>query len=128
MPGPRDNALVLRDGSSDLTATETLTLTMTGGHPKDRMLAVNVIVPSQSGTSPTLTVTAKFTDTNKKIEVTHTDALSDASTYPKRLIIPLPPTTAASLSVVLTVGGTSPDLGAVQVWLELAEYASVSAA
>lgn len=125
MAGPRDTDLILRDGSTDLDATETVTLTMTGGHPRERSLAVNVLIPSQSGTSPTLAIVAKFTDTNRKIEVTHTDSIDDSGTYPKLVSLPLPPTLASALSVVLTLAGTSPDFGAVQVWLERADYALV---
>lgn len=129
MPGPRDADMILRVGSAgDLTGTETKSKTLPAGIYMTRPLCVKVLVPSQSGTSPTLKVTAKFTTDGKEIEVTHTENIDDATTYPFLLVLPLPHTDDTALSVVLTVGGTSPDFGAVDVWLEGQELAKVPAA
>ncbi|KKN77073.1 hypothetical protein LCGC14_0364120 [marine sediment metagenome] len=129
MPGPRDADLIVRTGSaSDLTATETKSVTVTGGIYMTRPLCLKVLVPSQAGTTPTLKVAAKFTTDGKAIEVTHTENLDDAQTYPFTLVLPLPHTDDEALSVVFTVGGTSPDFGAVEAWLEGVELANVPAA
>lgn len=125
---PRDNAHILRDGSTNLTATENLTHTIAGGNPLQRQSMVYVIVPSQSGTSPTLKVTAKSLTDGKEIEVTHTENIDDGLTYPYELKLPLPPSDDTSWQVDLTVGGTTPNFGAVQVWLEGAQIAKVPAA
>ena len=119
MPGPRDADMILRVGStSDLTADETKTITVDGGIYMTRPLAVNVLVPKSGGSGKTLKVTAKFTTDGSRIEVTHTDPIDDATTYPFLLVLPLPPTLDEALSVVLDVTGGSEDFGAVEVWLE----------
>ena len=125
MPGPRDQDLVLRDGGTDLTVTETLTTkTLRGGNADRTGMSLFWLIPQDSGTD-TLAVAAKFLDTGKKIEVTHTDAhVSGTDTTPVVYSMPLPRTDAESLSVVLTVVGSA-DFGAVQVWLERAEKAKV---
>ncbi len=129
MPGPRDADMIVRVGSSgDLTATETKSITVTGGIYMTRPLALRVLVPSQAGTTPTLVITAKFTTDGKEIEVVHTENIDDASTFPFTLVLPLPPTSDESLDVVFTVGGTSPDFGAVEAWLEGVSPAQVPAA
>ena len=129
MPGPRDADMIIRTGSAaDLTATETKSKTLPGGIFMTRPLCLKVLVPSQAGTTPTLVVTAKFTTDGKQIEVTHTQNLDDATTYPFTLVLPLPHTDDTALDVVFTVGGTSPDFGAVEAWLEGQELANVPAA
>lgn len=128
MAGPRDDSLILRNDGSNLESTETDTVTISGGVAIVRPLSVHVIVPSQSGTSPTLVVTAKCTTSGKEIEVTHTNAIDDGSTFPFHLILPLPPVNGAAWSVVLTVAGTSPNFGAVEAWMENSELANVPAA
>ena len=129
MPGPRDADMIIRVGSAgDLTSDETKTITVTGGIYFTRPLAVNVLVPKSGGSGKTLKVTAKFTTDGKRIEVTHTDPLDDATTYPFHMILPLPPTLDESLSVVLDVSGGSENFGAVEVWLEGVSVAKVPAA
>ena len=129
MPGPIDADMIIRTGSaSDLTATETKSKTLPGGTFMTRPLCLKVLVPSQAGTTPTLVVTAKFTTDGKEIEVTHTENIDDAETFPYLLVLPLPHTDDTALSVVFTVGGTSPDFGAVEAWLEGQELAKVPAA
>lgn len=129
MPGPRDNAKILRDSTSgNLTATENLTVTIEGGVHKTSPLQVAVAVPSQSGTSPTLKVTAKSLTDGKEIEVTHTENIDDATSYPFELRLPLPLSDDSSWQVDLVVGGSSPNFGATEVWLESAELAKVPAA
>ena len=128
MAGPRDDSLVLRSDGSNLTSTETDTVTITGGIAVVRPLAVHVTVPSQSGTTPTLKVTAQCTEDGESIEVTHTDNIDDATTFPFELILPMPPSIGEAWDVVLTVGGTSPNFGAVESWIESSELANVPAA
>ena len=129
MPGPRDADMILRVGSSsDLTADETKTKTVTGGIYFTRPLSVNVLVPQSGGSGKTLKVIAKFTTDGSRIEVTHTDLIDDATTYPFLLRLPLPPTLDESLSVVLDVSGGSENFGAVEVWLEGVSVAKVPAA
>ena len=128
MPGPRDADMIVRTTGTDLTATETKTITVTGGIYMQRPLALVVLVPSQAGTTPTLVVTAKFTTDGNEIEVTHTENIDAATTFPFRLVLPLPPTSDEALSVVFTVGGTTPDFGAVEAWLEGVSPAQVPAA
>ncbi len=129
MPGPRDADMIIRVGSSgDLTATETKSKTLPAGIFMTRPLCLKVLVPSQAGTTPTLVVTAKFTTDGKEIEVTHTQNLDDAETYPFTVVLPLPHTDDTALDVVFTVGGSSPDFGAVEAWLEGQELAKVPAA
>ena len=128
MPGPIDSDLVLRAASvGDLTADETDTLTLTGGVHVQHGLALNVLVPQSGGSGKTLKVTASFTDTGKKISVTHTENIDDASSYPFHLVLPLPATTAELLSVLLDVTGGSENFGEVQSWVELGELANVPA-
>jgi hypothetical protein len=127
MPGPRDADDILRDGTTDLTATANLTHTLSKGIHHTNPLAVVVLVP-QASAGDSLKVTAKYTDTGKKIEVTHTDSIDDNTTYPFLLRLPLPFSAALALAVDLTITDDgSPDFGAVQVWLERAEDAKVDA-
>ena len=128
MAGPREDTLILRNDGSNLTSTETDTVTLSGGVGIVRPLAVNVVVPSQSGTTPTLKVTAQCTEDGESIEVTHTDTIDDATTFPFHLVLPLPPSKGEAWSVVLTVGGTSPNFGAVEARIEDSELANVPAA
>ena len=127
MPGPRDADLIVRPSTDpNLTATETKTLTLGGaGIFQTGRLGLTVLVPSQAGTTPTLVVTAKFTTDGKEIEVTHTENIDAATTFPFKLHLPLPHTDDTALSVVFTVGGTTPDFGKVEAWLEREELASV---
>lgn len=129
MPGPRDADMIIRTGSAaDLTVTETKTKTLPGGTFMTRPLCLKVLVPSQAGTTPTLKVTAKFTTDGKGVEVTHTENLDDGITYPFTLVLPLPYTNDTALSVVFTVGGSNPDFGAVEAWVEGQELTNVPAA
>ena len=125
---PRDNAHILRSGGSDLTATENITFTVGGGNPVQRMHMIMMLVPSQSGTSPTLKVTVKSLTDGKEIEVTHTENIDDATTFPFELKLPLPASDDTSWQLDLTLGGTTPDFGAVQAWLEGSQLAVVPAA
>lgn len=125
MPGPRDADMIIRDGTPDLTATETKTKTLPGGTFQVSRLGLTVLVPSQAGTTPTLVVTAKFTTDGKEIEVVHTENIDALTTFPFKLHLPLPYTDDTALSVVFTVGGTTPDFGAVEAWLEREELAAV---
>jgi hypothetical protein len=119
----RDTALVLRDGSTNLTADENLTFTVPRIY-HNRPLAVYVLLPQDlAEASDTLKITVKSTTTLKKIEVTHTDIITQGTgTYPKTFILPLPPINAQAWTVNLDItdndAGADFDAGAVQVWVE----------
>ena len=119
----RDALLVLRDGTSNLTADETLTTTVPRVYHQ-RPLVVKVLLPQDlAEASDTLKVTVKTTTTKKKLEVTHTDLMTQGTgTYPKTLVLPIPAINAQDISVVLDVtdndAGADFNAGAVQVWLE----------
>ncbi len=125
---PRDNAHIIRSGGSDLTATETTAFTVDGGNPVQRLTMLMILVPSQSGTTPTLKVTVQSLTDGEEIEVTHTQNIDAATTFPFELKLPLPPSLDTSWQVVFTLGGTTPDFGAVQAWLEGSQLAKVPAA
>ena len=125
---PRDNAHIIRSGGSDLTATENITFTVGGGNPVQRMHMIMMLIPSQSGTTPTLKVTVKSLTDGKEIEVTHTENIDAATTFPFELKLPLPPSDDTAWQLDLTLGGTTPDFGAVQAWLEGSQLAKVPAA
>ena len=124
----RDADHIIRDGTSDLTADETIAFTLIGGQPKEAPLAVHVLVPTLSA-SGTLTVTIRSTTTSEKITVSHTDALTQGTTtVPYTLKLPIPPSRGTAWEIVLDVGGGSEDFGAVQVRIEhLEDYAKVDA-
>jgi len=109
-----DAKLVIRDGSTNLTATETSAAFAINGTPL-RGLELNVVVPQATGTSPTLAV---------KIQ----EATSTGGTHYDCRVYPVNITAAGeyklrfnldkgykSIKVVLTVGGTSPNFGGVVV-------------
>ena len=126
MPGPRDKDLIVRLGSvGNLTTTANLAQTLSNGNPRERGLGLSVLVPSQSGTSPTLKVTVKTLTDGKEIEVTHTENIDDATTFPFFLHLPMPASDDSSWQVDLVVAGTSPDFGAVEAWMEPSELARV---
>lgn len=122
--GPRDAALILRASSvGALTATATFTFTV-----EPRMykfgLALYVQVPTlPTGTNPTLKATVEGEDDHGQVEVTHTDNMTELASaegdesYPSTLVIPIPWTLSNDYKVTLTVGGTTPDFGSVEVWI-----------
>ncbi len=129
MPGPRDSTLIVRLASvGNLTADLTQTFTLDGGNPVQRLLGFSMLVPSQSGTSPTLKVTVRTKTDGKEIEVTHIEDIDDATTYPFFLHLPLPPSDDTAWEAFLDTGGTTPNFGAVEAWIEAAELAKVPAA
>ena len=123
MAGIRDADFILRDGSVDLTADETKTFTLSGGNSKQDSLAVHVLLPQDLAESgDTLKVTVKGTTTLHKVEVTHTDVVTQGTgTYPKQIVLPLPYSRSTTWDVVLDVtdsdAGGDFDAGAVQVWV-----------
>ncbi len=126
---PRDSDKIVRVGTdSDLTATETLAFTLEGGSYFTRPFTLRALIPSQAGTTPTLKVTVQTLTDGEEIEVTHTENFDDATTYPAELVLPLPPSVDTAWQVVLTVGGTTPDFGAVEVWIDGPEKSNVPAA
>lgn len=126
MPGPKDTTLDVRtsaDGS--LTADETVTGTFDGGIHTKTPLALHVVFPQDlAEASDTVKVTFKFTDSGKKLEVTHTDALVTAGdTFPFELVLPVPPSDSEGYSVVFDItdddSGGDFDAGEVLAWFEL---------
>ena len=116
---PRDADKIIRVGAdADLTATETIPFTLEAGVPFVRPSSLVVLVPSQTGTNPTLVVTVQAVTDGEEIEVTHTENIDSSSTFPFLLVLPLPPSDDTAWQVVLTVGGTTPDFGAVEVWID----------
>lgn len=119
----RDNALVLRDGTTDLTADENLTFTVPRIYHK-RPLAVYVLFPQDlAEASDTVVVTASCTTSGQKITVSHTDTVvTGGETFPFLLILPLPPVNGQAWNVNLNItdndAGADFDAGAVQVWVE----------
>jgi len=132
MPGPRDvtdsNVQVRAASDGDFTADESISITIRGGVHKTSPLQLVVLVPTDSGASDTLVVTAKSTDTDKKVEVTHTDAiLGGTTTFPYILRLPLPVCDSEGWDIVLDItdGGGSVNFGEVEAWLEPLELPKV---
>ena len=118
MASARDNDLVLRSTSDgSLTATETLTLTLVGGVPGNHPVALEFIFPDlATGTTPDCAIVASFSDSDKEISTTFTDTVDELNT-PNVFVLPLPPTDAQSLTVTLTLTGTLPVYGEVEVYV-----------
>lgn len=115
--GPRDASLILRDGTTDLSGDETLTLTLRGGNSLVMALAVMILIPGAPG-AETFTWRVRFTDTGKQHSITPTTVhTAGTDSVPVTYVIPLPITDAEALEVFLDVSSTG-DWGAVQVWLE----------
>ena len=122
--GPRDANLILRASSAGaLTATETGTFTV-----EPRMyklgLSLYVLLPiTPTGTNPTLKVKVEGEDDHGEVEITHTDNVTelasaeDDESFPSTFIIPVPWTLSNDYKYTLTVGGTTPSFGSVEVWV-----------
>lgn len=126
--GMVDSDLLLRDGSTDLTATESAqSFTLHAGNPLVKPMALYVLVPEVSS-GDSLKVTAKCTTTGEKIEVVHSDSIDGNTSVPYLLCLPLPPSrgTAWTYDLTITDNG-SPDFGAVKVWVGLTDNAKVDA-
>jgi len=109
-----DTNSVLRSGATDLTADETLTdyELLPQIHP----MYLHVMVPAAGGTSPTLDITADFENTSgTTLQQTTIPQISAAGHYVGVVFCDHPDMT--DLSVILNVGGTTPDFGAVKVYL-----------
>ena len=124
--GPRDANLILREGTEgDLILTESDTFNVeprmySGG------LCLYVQFPTlPTGTSPTCKVTVEGEDDHGEVEVTHTDNVTEAASaegdesFPSTLIIPVPHTLSNDYKVTYTIGGTTPNFGAVESWIGL---------
>ena len=123
-----DADLVLRDGSTDLTADSlTQAFTMNNGNPLQKPMALYVLIPKVTG-STTLQVTVRCTTTGRKIEVVHTDNVDSATAMPFLMCLPLPPSPGTAWNYDLNVGGGSEDFGAVEVYLGLVDNAVVPTA
>lgn len=118
MASARDNDLVLRSSSDgSLIATETLTLTLVGGAPGNHPVALEFVFPIlATGTTPDCTISAEFTDSGKEINTAFVDTVDETNT-PAVYVLPLPPTDATALSVSLTLTGTLPVYGEVEVYV-----------
>lgn len=120
-----DSLLVIRDGTTNLTATETIPAAgLNIPFTPLRGLDLNVVVPSVSGTSPTLAV---------KVQ----EATTSGGTYNDRAVYPVNITAAGEynlrfhldkgfsfIKVVLTVGGTTPNFGGTIVRVGMDEGSS----
>lgn len=108
-----DKNLVLRDGTTDLTADETLTSVKVG--PMVRPLWLHVIVPEVSA-GDTLDVELEFCDAaanTTKIYNMNMKQISAAGHYAIPFYFLL-----AYLQVKLNVTGTDTDFGAVKAWID----------
>lgn len=119
MAGPKDSALDIRTAADgDLTATENDAITIAGGVHAHKPLSLHVVLPqAPTGTTPDLTISAECVTTDKALRVTTVDTFDETGTYPKHVVIPLPPNDGESWEVDFTVGGT-PNYGEVLAWLE----------
>jgi len=108
-----DTNLILRDGSTDLTADETLTSTKVG--PMTRPMWLHVVVPEVSA-SDTLDVELEFCDAAApttevyNMNMKQIDALGH---YAVPFYTPL-----EYLQVKLNVTGSDVNLGATKVWID----------
>jgi hypothetical protein len=118
-PGMRDVDTTLRDGTTDLTTTETTSTVLVRGTPLGG-LALCIECPTEP------------TDANETLDVTLEDGdqvgggdaallltvpqIVKTDTYPKRVIRRFY-TTKDYVRTVLTTAGTTPDFKGVKVWL-----------
>ena len=118
MASARDNDLVLRaSGDGNLTATENDTLTLPGGAPGNKPLAVEFVFPAlATGTNPDCTLSIEFVDSDGAIRVTAPTTVDETNT-PGVFVLPIPPTDAESFEADYTITGTTPDFGAVEVYV-----------
>jgi len=109
-----DTNLVLRDGSADFTADESLTAVVVG--PMTRPMQLNVLVPEVSAGGDTLDVELEFNDDGStQIDNQNMKQITAAGmfsipffTHHKYLLVKLNGTDG---------GGAALDLGAVKVWI-----------
>lgn len=111
----KDTLLLLRDGATagNLTATETTGTKAVKGTPLGGMSMV-IYVPSAGGTSPTLNAKIQHgdaSDGSDAADLAPFPQITAAGTYRRRFM-----TLKEYVRVVLTVGGTSPNFGAVDVY------------
>lgn len=105
-----DANLMFRIASAgDLTADATPTLTIGPGQIAGKM-ACRILVPSQSGTTPTLDISVL--DGNNRVLVAAAQLVA-GSTYPAVIDLPIPHYDTDVLKCKLDVGGTTPNFGAV---------------
>ncbi len=114
---PRDTNLVWRSAGA-LTATETLPNKFIRGGTGIRGMSLQVLIPSKSGTSPTLVIDLKEKDASSgNIVRTHTlPQVIGTDTFPMLLSFDFV-SDLEYYDVVLTVGGTTPSFGVVEVWV-----------
>ena len=121
------SVLVLRDGTADLTATETRptkldTYTELPNTPQG--VYICVVLPANSagtgGTSPTLTIALQdsadgstFAALNPPITWTASTLAANVS---QRIFLPLPPQMRRYVAYVATVGGTTPNWRGVRIF------------
>jgi len=107
-----DTNLVLRDGSTDLTADETLPTVLIG--PMVRVMWLNILVPEVSA-SDLLDVELEFCDKDASTTEVYNMNLAQISAA-GHFQIPFF-TLEEYLQVKLNVTGSDIDLGATKVWL-----------
>lgn len=114
---PYDAELQLRDGTSDLTATETGSF-VTVDQPGPGLQIV-VLVPEHNADGDTLDVVIDYSTDGSTAEGTKLTfpQITGASSSPSRYALGLPQTSKAitHMRAVLTVAGSTPDYGAVTV-------------
>lgn len=109
----RDSNLVWRDGSTDLTATDTNDAALDlGKGGVQHELHIVIEVPAADGTTPTLDIEFVASDDNGSTPKEKWDIpqITAAGVYEARIN-----TRRRYLEADYTVGGTTPDFGAVKV-------------
>jgi hypothetical protein len=122
---PVDKALVWRDGTANLTATETLSNKKIASGTDEKGMVLGIRIPSQAGTSPTLDIKlrAKKASGGAVVVDAALPQVVGTDTFPMLLLVPFK-SRFEFYDVVLTVGGTSPNFGGVEVWVEGPGYES----
>lgn len=120
-----DNLLIIRDGSTNLTATETIPAAgFNIPFTPLRGLDLNIVVPSVSGTGPTLAVSLQEAATSGGTYNTFRQYpvnITAAGEYNMRFHLDK---TYQFIKVVLTVGGTTPNFGGTIVRVGMDEGSS----
>lgn len=109
-----DSADMLWNPGSNLTATQTGTGLLTEGVPFSG-ISLRVYVPQATGTTPTLDIVVQESNVlgSGYTPLVTFDQITAAGTYRRRIT-----SRKRYLRAVLTVGGTTPNFGAVKVGFE----------
>lgn len=105
----------LHDPGTDLTATATGTGLVIDGTAKHRPTPIRIHVPQASGTTPTLDAKIQESDTlgSGYTDLVTFDQITAAGQYRRAIV-----SKRKHIRSVLTVGGTSPNFGKVQVYID----------